>query len=136
MRPLCYTLLWPVTTAPVLPALDDVLGLQRPLQNHQNFGKSPEINTHFPKSAPVITQVFLSGCGLHRPQKGRKITSSDPKRSSGSEIFADRMAFILAGSRMSGLFHTLMDGAIPIEVSVLCVLRREKNSPYRLLVVV
>jgi hypothetical protein len=30
----------------------------------------------------------------------------------------------------------LMDGAIPIEVSVLCVLRREKNSRYRLLLVV
>jgi hypothetical protein len=29
-----------------------------------------------------------------------------------------------------------MDGAIPIEVSVLCVLRREENSPYRLLLVV
>jgi hypothetical protein len=30
----------------------------------------------------------------------------------------------------------LMDGAIPIEVSVLCVLRREENSRYRLLLVV
>jgi hypothetical protein len=30
----------------------------------------------------------------------------------------------------------LMDGAIPIEVSVLFVLRREENSPYRLLLVV
>jgi hypothetical protein len=30
----------------------------------------------------------------------------------------------------------VMDGAIPIEVSVLCVLRREENSPYRLLLVV
>jgi hypothetical protein len=29
-----------------------------------------------------------------------------------------------------------MDGAIPMEVSVLCVLRREENSPYRLLLVV
>jgi hypothetical protein len=30
----------------------------------------------------------------------------------------------------------VMDGAIPIEVSVLCVLRREENSRYRLLLVV
>jgi hypothetical protein len=84
-----------------------VLGLQRPVQNHQNFEKFPEINTQFPKSASVITQVFLSGCGLHRLKKSRKITSSDPERSSGSGIFADRMALILAGSRMSGRFHTL-----------------------------
>jgi hypothetical protein len=113
MWPFCYTLLWPVTTGPVLPALDDVLGLKRPLQNHQNFEKFPEINTYFPKGASVITQVFLSGCGLHRLEKGRKITSSDPERSSASEIFADRMAFILAGSRMSSRFHTLNPAVSP-----------------------
>jgi hypothetical protein len=30
----------------------------------------------------------------------------------------------------------MINGAIPIEVSVLCMLRREENSPYRLLLVV
>jgi hypothetical protein len=34
------------------------------------------------------------------------------------------------------LYQRVMDGAIPIEVSVLCVLRREENSRYRLLLVV
>jgi hypothetical protein len=41
---------------------------------------------------------------------------------------------------MNALFQlyqlVVMDGAIPIEVSVLCVLRREENSRYRLLLVV
>jgi hypothetical protein len=109
-----------------------VLGLQRPLQNHQNFEKFPEINTHFPKIASVITQVFLSGRGFHRLKKGRKITSLDPERSSGSEIFADRMAFILAGSRMSGRFHTLIKTVTQKQLQEECISRglaKSGNKP-------
>jgi hypothetical protein len=72
--------------------------------------KDPFGITRILKNASVITQVFLFGCGLHRLKKGRKISSSDPERSPGSGIFADRMAFTLAGSRTSHRFHTLLMG--------------------------
>jgi hypothetical protein len=47
--------------------------------------KSPEFvknpRNHYPtsESTSAIKQVFLSGCGLHRSNKGGKITSPDPE---------------------------------------------------------
>jgi hypothetical protein len=43
---------------------------------------------------------------------------------------------VVVADELDKLINSVMDGAIPIEVSVLCVLRREENSRYRLLLVI